>query len=275
MTKEVPILLYHSISNEASRRYKRYVVRPEVFSAHMDFLRDHNYTTITVSQFAAACLNGSDHLPERPVVLTFDDGLADFFTGALPILKAHHFAATLYITTGFVGRTSRWLESEGEGNRAMLTWAQVAEVSATGIECGAHGHSHRQLDTLPLKAARDEIWRSKSSLEKQLKEEVRTFSYPHGYHSPVIQQIVRHAGFSSACGVKQRMSSSDDDRFALARIAIAADVDVGALSRLLHGQGVPSATQRERLPTTGWRFVRRSAALVRRSLGLDREHLVI
>ena len=88
-------------------------------------------------------------LPERPVVLTFDDGFADFFTEALPILQLYNFTATLYVTTGFIGSTSCWMQREGESTRLMLTWDQVSAMSASDIECGGHSHWHRQLDILP------------------------------------------------------------------------------------------------------------------------------
>jgi peptidoglycan/xylan/chitin deacetylase (PgdA/CDA1 family) len=269
MDKPVPILSYHSISGDAAPAYQSFALAPAAFAAHMAYLRDHGFTPITVSQLAETMMGNASRLPDQPVVLTLDDGLADFYTGAFPILKSLGFAATLYLTTAFIGGTSQWLRREGEGERPMLTWDQIVEIDANWIECGAHSHTHPQLDTLPPRVARDEITHCKDVLEAHLGHQVSTFAYPHGYHGSAIRQMVQQAGYSSACAVKEAMSSTSDDRFALARMTIKATTDVEALSRLLSGQGIPMAQPRERMQTTGWRFVRRSAAMVRRGLRLE------
>ncbi len=260
----VPILLYHSISRDATPQFAKWTVHPEVFAAHIAYLHDHCYTPITVTQLATAMTDSSVRIPDWPVVLTFDDGFADFYTGALPLLKSYGFATTLYITTGFIGDTSRWLYREGEGERPMLTWSQIAEISTSGVECGAHSHSHPQLDTLPPSVARDEIIRSKTILEHHLGRQVSTFAYPHGYYGSVVRRLVQQAGFSSACAGKNAMSATTDDRFALARITVTADTDVEGFGRLLAGRGLRIAPTRERVRTKGWRLVRQSARLLRR-----------
>src|SRR5579859_480467 len=147
----------------------------------MAYLNQHRYTPITVTQFAAALLQKDPRLPRRPVVLTFDDGFADFYTEALPILKRYAFPATLYVATAFINGTSRWLQREGEMARPMLTWEQLSEISASGIECGGHSHSHPQLDTLSQAEAYREIAQSKSLLEHHLGQNVSSFAYPFGY----------------------------------------------------------------------------------------------
>lgn len=264
MSASIPILLYHSISEAAAPRYRRWAVRPATFAAQMAYLHDQRYSALTVTQLVERLVDRSRPMPERPVVITFDDGYTDFCTGALPVLKRYGFAATLYITTGFVGSTSRWLHRAGESERAMLTWRQVAEVSASGIECGAHSHSHHPLDLLTPAAARDEIVRSKSILEHRLGQPVPSFAYPHGYYTPAVRRMVREAGFSSACAVKDAMSTTADDRFALARIIIAAETGVADFAGLLLGRGLSAAPARRRVRTAGWQFVRRVTGLLRR-----------
>ena len=79
----------------------------------MTYLRHHGYTAITVTQFAYIVTQGEAALPERPVVITFDDGFADFFTETLRILQQYNFTATLYIATGFIGSTSPGCGAKG------------------------------------------------------------------------------------------------------------------------------------------------------------------
>ena len=256
MRTQVPILLYHSIAKHVAPRYRKWAVRPEMFSAQMRYLHENGYTPMTVTEFVTTMRNRQIRLSTQPVVLTFDDGLADFYSHALPILNHYDFVATLYLTTGFIGRTSRWLSRQGEGERPMLTWQQVAEISACGVECGAHSHSHPELDILPLALVQDELIRSKAILQERIDQPVSSFAYPHGYYTPQVRQLVQEAGYSSACAVKHAMSSTHDDPFALARIIVARDVDIKEFANLLAGSHLRVAPKAERQRTKVWRFVR-------------------
>lgn len=228
--QKIPILMYHSISNFASPLFWPCIVQPALFEEHLSYLERCRYTSITATQFVRAMAGGGDGLPPRPVIFTFDDGFADFYTSALPALQRHGFTATLYITTGFIGGTSRWLKVEGETERPMLTWAQLAKIGASGIECGAHTHTHRPLDMLSSAEAQDEIVRSKDLLEQHLGQQVASFAYPFGYYSASVRRIVQATGFSSACAVKRTLSSLRDDPYALARIAIQPGTSVDDLA---------------------------------------------
>ncbi len=263
MNAGIPILLYHSVSEDCAPQFKQWSVSPKLFAAHLAYLNEQRFTPITVTQLATAMTEGSVSLPDRSVVITFDDGFADFYDNALPLLMHYGFAATLYIATRFVGGTSCWLRRVGEGGRPMLTWGQIAEISASGVECGTHSHSHPQLDTLSTSVARDEIVIPKSMLEHHLGKQVWSVAYPHGYYSPTVRRLVQQAGYSSACAVKNAMSSVADDRFALARIIVANGTDVETLGRLLVGHRLRVAPVRERLTTMGWRLFRRSAVMFR------------
>jgi peptidoglycan/xylan/chitin deacetylase (PgdA/CDA1 family) len=252
----IPILLYHSIAHESSPRFRPWTVTPQRFAEHTAYLQAQHYTTLTVTQLVQTVHSG-DRLPERPVVITFDDGFADFYTEALPILQQHRCVATLYVATAFVGRTSSWLQQAGEGARPMLTWSQLNELHTCGIECGAHSHTHPQLDVLPRAEAWTEIMHSKRALEQRLGQPIATFAYPYGYHSATTIQLVQQAGFTSACAVKHAISTIRDNRFALARMFVFADTHVANLAALLEGRATPVTWARERLSTKGWRIARR------------------
>src|SRR5690349_8552251 len=104
---KVPILMYHSISDQAAPRFKQFAVPQKVFAAQMEYLHTHGYTPITVTQYLEAKKQNGTGLPAHPVILTFDDGFADFYSAALPILKQYGFPATLYVTTAYINGTSR------------------------------------------------------------------------------------------------------------------------------------------------------------------------
>lgn len=265
-TRPVPILLYHGVSNCTDGPLCASTVRPAMFAEHMAYLCARNYTVVTVSQLAGWIAAGGAGLPARPVVLTFDDGYADFYTDALPVLARHGLAATLYIPTRWVAGTSQWLRRDGQRPRPLLTWPQLAEIAAAGIECGAHSHSHPQLDTLPSAAARVEVARCKEILERRLGRAVSTFAYPYGYLNESVRRLVREAGYTSACAVKLRLSSTSDDPLALARIMVDREVDVPRLAALLAGRGLHGATLRGRIGERVRGIARRCAVRFRRRL---------
>jgi peptidoglycan/xylan/chitin deacetylase (PgdA/CDA1 family) len=265
--KKVPILMYHSISHTATPQFKQFTVSPTLFEQHMAYLSQHFYTPITVTHFVNSLAQEVSVLPERPVVLTFDDGFADFFLDALPILKRYGFCATLYISTAFIGQTSLWLRREKEATRPVLSWDQLMVISRCGIECGAHSHSHPQLDVLPSSLAYDEITRCKHILEDRLGQQVMSFAYPYGYYTGTVRKLVQTAGYTSACAVKHALSSVATDPFVLARLMIRPDTNLAAFATLLtSGGSLTIAAMYMRTRTPAWQLVRR--CMKRRVIGI-------
>jgi peptidoglycan/xylan/chitin deacetylase (PgdA/CDA1 family) len=265
--KKIPILMYHSVSNSTNRKFKQFTISPALFAKQIAYLHQHSYTPITVTQLVNGLSQTDSALPERAIVLTFDDGFADFFTEALPVLKQYGFVATLYVVTGFVDGTSRWLKREGEATRPMLTWDQLAEISACGIECGAHSHSHPRLDILSRSETQKEIVQSKKLLEQRLGQAVYSFAYPYGYHTATLRQQIREAGFTSACSVRHDMSLEWYDPFALARLTVKAGYDVDALASLLTEQSSSLMSEMYAyMRASLWRLARRGSASVKRYL---------
>jgi peptidoglycan/xylan/chitin deacetylase (PgdA/CDA1 family) len=264
LSTPVPVLLYHGISTDAAPAFRRWVVEPSRFAEHLGCLAAGGYEPVTVSQLALG-LDGQSNLPDRPVAVTFDDGFADFATGAFPILSRVAFAATLYITTGYVGSSSLWLHRDGEGQRPMLDWDTVRRLDHCGlVEIGAHGHTHRQLDVLPARDLPVEIDGPKRRLEDQLGHRVASFAYPHGYSSRRVRKSVAAAGFTSACAVKHALSGPGDDQYALSRIVVDAETTAEALEEMLRGAGLRVAP-RDGVRVAGWRLLRRAHAYSPRS----------
>ena len=276
--KKIPILMYHSISDATNPKFRAFTVSPVSFAEQMAYLHQQGYTPITVTQFIKARSGEGVVLPEEhPVILTFDDGFADFFTAALPILQQYDFTATLYISTAFINSTSRWMRRERETTRLMLTREQIVEVSASHIECGAHSHSHPQLDILPHNVARDEISHSKRVLEDLLGQEVFSFAYPFGYYTARVRQLVQEAGYSTACAVKHAISSETNDPFSLTRLMVNRNSTIEEFAALLPGRNTsPVAAiynMYARARTPVWQLARRGAALANRHLYKERSAL--
>lgn len=260
----VPILMYHSISSSPNPLFKRWAVSLELFDEHLSYLHRCQYSPITVTHLVQAREHRGAALPARPVVLTFDDAYADFYDNAFPALQRHGFVATLYIPTAYVGGTCSWLRREGETLRPAASWSQLAEISASGIECGGHSHTHVQMDAVSSAAANAEIRRCKAILEDQLNQAVLSFAYPHGWTTGRVKRMVHAAGYTSACAVKNMFSSPADDLFELPRLVVAGDTSAGAFARLLTHRPTQLEVTLRNVARPVWRFVPRHSARLKR-----------
>jgi peptidoglycan/xylan/chitin deacetylase (PgdA/CDA1 family) len=131
----------------------------------------------------------SDAVPDRdPVVVTFDDGTADFVDVALPILERHRIAATLYVATDFVER-GREFPDRG----APASWAALRDALATGlVTIGSHTDTHALLDRLPASETERELDRSRALIGERLGIAADHFAYPKALlGSPAAQAAVR------------------------------------------------------------------------------------
>jgi peptidoglycan/xylan/chitin deacetylase (PgdA/CDA1 family) len=253
----IPILIYHSLTTEATEPYRRFSMDPGQFAEQMEHIAAGGWQTLTVSQLSAALAGPVESLPERPLVITFDDGFEETHSVALPVLTRLGLQSTVYVVTRYLGDRSRWLASLGEGDRPMLAPAQVRDLDEAGVEIGPHGHRHVALDEIPFSQAVGEIDVSRRALEEIVGHPVVTFAYPYGYHTGGIKRYLRASGFDSACAVKQALSHPHDDRYALARAIVGSDLSTEGLDSWIRGEGLPMSWRGERPQTRVWRFARR------------------
>jgi peptidoglycan/xylan/chitin deacetylase (PgdA/CDA1 family) len=207
----VPILMYHYIRNPPDYAADRIgwglSTSPDDFRTQMNYLAEHGYHPVTLTALRAYLRDG-ETLPDRPVVLTFDDGYADLYTEAFPVLKKHHFKAVAYIVSGFVGRA---------GTNVMPD--QVREMDAYGIEIGAHTVNHVDL-TKSGGTLGYEVRGSKAALEALVGHPVLDFCYPSGRYNATVIQAVRDAGFESATTTQSGATHTFDDRFTWSRVRV-------------------------------------------------------
>lgn len=198
--------------------------------------------------------DGAGELPERPVVLTFDDGYGDFYTQAMPVLKQHGYTATLFQTTSWIGK-------EGEKKR-MLNWHELAEAEQAGIEIGAHTCEHPQLDQLPENKVREELYVSKSQLEENLGVKVPGLAYPYGYSNAKVRQMAREIGYDYAYSVNNALTTSAADKFALPRLTVQRATTMDDFRQMVHGHDTMTL-RRDRVLTAGFTVVRRTKSTLR------------
>ena len=259
MSSGLPILLYHSVQDRAPGSFGPWAVGRQLFVDHMDKLVELGYTGLSIGQLMNLTRAGRP-LPDKTVLVTFDDGFADFASNAWPVMKARGFPATLYVTAGVVDGISQWLEPMGAGQLPMLGTEAIRELADDGVEIGAHSMTHPQLDCVGRDQARREIIDSKSALEMIVGRPVDSFAYPHGYHDRTVKKMVIDAGYTSAAAVRNALSHAQDDPFALARFTVMGDCTVEHLENVLAGRGIGRARSTERWRTSAWRQVRRIRA---------------
>lgn len=245
----VPILLYHSVSDAPVDWIAPYTVSPTTFAAHLDAVVASGRHPLTVSQFTDG-LRGTASLPARPVVITFDDGFADFADNAMPALADRNFPSTLYMITGALagGPWDCVLPPA-----RMLGADDLPGVEAAGVEIGAHSHTHPQLDLLSDRAAADELARSRDVLADALGHPIRGFAYPHGYWRAGVRQLVATAGFDSACAVGNALCTGRDQMFALSRLMVMAGDDPSKIAAWLDGSDTRVLSPAHRVLSFGWR----------------------
>lgn len=260
MSTDVPVLLYHSVLDDPAPKYAPWAIGTALFAEHLEVIKDSGREVISFAKLADYLSRGID-IPKNSVVITFDDGLRDFATNAWPLLDFHDMEATLYVTAGYIGGRSKWLEDLDAGQMNMLDTAGLQELYSAGLDIGSHSMTHPQLDVLSRKKAWDEIYMSKVILENILGNKVTSFAYPHGYHDEAVKKMVQRAGYRSAAAVRNGLSHNDDDPFAISRYTILGNCTTQQLQAVLSGDGVSRTTPGEKISTKLWRTYRRTRAL--------------
>jgi len=208
----VPVLMYHYISippPDADAIRLDLSVTPQAFDEQMAFLVSNGYRTVRVSDVVEHLLSGAP-LPEKPIVLTFDDGYADNYEAALPILKKYGMTATFYVIAKFT-------ENQRPG---YATWDQLREMANAGMEIGSHSMDHSDLRGRSIAFLTDQIARSKQIIESRLGITVKTFSYPSGKYDAKTIAVLRANGYLGAVTEIQGLQQTTNDIFELRRVRI-------------------------------------------------------
>jgi peptidoglycan/xylan/chitin deacetylase (PgdA/CDA1 family) len=249
----VPVLMYHEIA-DATATSSGLAVSPEVFADQLAHLSDAGFHTITAGELSAILADGVGKLPERPVVLTFDDGYGDFYSQALPLLTRHGFTATLFQTTGWVGKE--------DVAKRMLNWRELAELEQAGIEIGAHTCTHPQLDQLPEKELHEELYVSKSLLEDNLGLKVPGLAYPYGYSSAKVRRVAREIGYEYGYSVGNAITTNAAGKFTFPRLTVRRTTSMDEFRAMVSGQDTLTM-RRDRVLTNGFTVVRRARSTLR------------
>jgi peptidoglycan/xylan/chitin deacetylase (PgdA/CDA1 family) len=228
----VPILYYHYIRinpNPRDRTGFSLSTPPAMFRSQMQYLANHGFHVISLHDAVVAIRNHSS-LPSRPIVLTFDDGYADFFTTAIPILQSHGFTATTFVITGRMG----W--------GGFMTPDQVVAADGMGFSIGAHTVDHVMLAGQAPARATWEMNQSKLTLEALLGHPVLDFAYPYGSFNQYDMAQAKSLGFETAASTMYGAVHSAGQLFELSRMRIGGGLP---LTYFAHVVGGPQPTSED------------------------------
>lgn len=201
---DVPVLNYHKVDS----LYHSLSLTPQEFEEQIRYLSEQGYHSITPDQLMAYLRHGKS-LPDKPVLITFDDGYRDNYTNAFPILKKYGFTATIFLVTGLVGHDPRF-----------LTWEQAGEMQQAGFVFGSHTVHHAALTKLGQDEAFAELTESSLEIEQRLGTRPRYFAYPTGAYNLQTAELVQKAGYRAAFTIRYGEVGLNSDFYALERIPL-------------------------------------------------------
>ena len=226
--------MYHYISEPPAGAHPYRVgnsLDPETFAAHLDYLQAEGYTTIPLKDLLSYLATGSPELPDKPVILTFDDGYEDNYLNAFPALAERGMMGTFFIITDFADQAETDDIYENYAN-----WEQLREMADAGMEIGSHSRNHPDLAGKDLDYLVWQALGSKEAIEANIGTHPHILSYPAGSYDQLVIDVFRSAHFWGAVTTQQgaEHSSEGDDPFKLKRVRISNTTGVPQLEALLN-----------------------------------------
>lgn len=204
--KGLPVLVYHKIGySPKNSALKNLWVKPEKFEKQIEYLNKQGYTTVHFSDILAD-FKGEKKLPEKPVLITFDDGYENNYIYAYKILKKLNAKGNMFVVRNTIGKVNTWHNTKTEPWINMASMAMIKEMHESKImEFGAHTMNHPNLLSLSPDMVDWEIRESKKQLETALQTEISAFAYPYGAgaYDDKVRDIVLNAGFTFDFSFKQ------------------------------------------------------------------------
>lgn len=227
----VPIIMYHSILSDPSRQ-GAYVITPAQFEQDLQYLQAGGYTTVTVADLIAYVREGRP-LPDRPVMLTFDDGYYNNYHYAHPLLEQYGMRAVLSPVAVWSEYYTAHPNECDRDNYSHLTWEQLRQMAQSGVwEIQNHSYDLHHLDkgqkgATKRKGETDEGYRlrlkndlatAQNLLTKQVGVTPAAFAYPYGAISYASQEVLEELGFCASLSCEERVSVLTRDPACLWRL---------------------------------------------------------
>lgn len=238
----LPVLMYHRIGEQKRGTYPDLTVDPGKFAIQMQWLAENGYEPISSFDWVAYCTVAKP-LPEKPVLITFDDAYADLADHALPVLREHGFRAVVFVPTAYIGESNIWDQAKGSASIRLMTADSIKKWAVHGIEFGAHSRTHPELDGICASALPEEVAGSQAELERIIESPVFAFAYPYGNHNERVEEAVGRC-FRLAFTTEDGLNNLGTNLMRLRRTMVQPDDSlVDFASRVQFGLSIPEHTR--------------------------------
>lgn len=227
--RQAVFLCYHSVTRlpQAIPHELKLHMPLALFAAHLDYLQRH-CRVIPLAEYLAARREGR-RLPDRSVVLTFDDGTRNFLTVVAPLLVERGLSATAFVITKCAAEREGFRPGEEwalADDYMRLSWDEVrALASMPGIEIGSHSHTHMDLTSAAPEEVERELRDSYEAVREHTGNARPALAYPYGRASEAVGETARALGYS--CALTSTLGGNDarTDLYGLRRVVVAGDDD--------------------------------------------------
>ncbi|WP_315077996.1 polysaccharide deacetylase family protein [uncultured Clostridium sp.] len=213
----VPVLYYHSVKSSEDNEV---IIAPQKLRNQLRYIKDSGYTTLTLKELEDYLLNNTP-IPEKSIVITFDDGYMDNYTNAFPILKDLDMKATIFCIT---------FELDGG---YYLSESAIKKMSDYGIDIQSHTAGHPDLTKMTYDEQLKEFLESKETLEAITEKPVTSIAYPYGNYDDNSVKAAEDAGFKLGFTTDLGLADRDDNPLLLNRIYISSNYDMDTFKQLL------------------------------------------
>ncbi len=245
----LPVIMYHHIS-EKPELLGTYVVSPQEFENDIKYLCENGYKSISAAQLADYVKKGTA-LPEKPVMITFDDGFESFYTYAVPILKKYNFCAVMAVVGSYADKFTE--ANDHNVDYSYLTWEEIEELGNCGfVEIANHTYN---LHTTALgrngcsavcgedyecykNNMKKDILKFQKDIENHLGRKTRIFAYPFGFCGEQSDRVLKEFDFDIAFTCSEKVNIISDD------------FNLRCIGRFNRPHGIPTQNFFERIKPT-------------------------
>lgn len=213
----VRLLTYHRVGRPRGSYYEKLTVPPARFYREMNVLRRLGFEFLDPHAFPAL-LDRKTRRWRWGAIPTFDDGYAEIYDHVLPVLQRYNLPAIVYIVTD--RSHADWTDWGANSTPRLLSWKQVRTMASAGISIGSHTRTHADLTECDESQLEKEIVDSKKKIEDEIGQAVRHFCYPYGYYNKRIQDVVREAGYQTACTTNRGLVDEGSDLLKMSRLGV-------------------------------------------------------
>lgn len=206
--------MYHHIAEDSTYPYS---LSKEQFISHVKVLRRQGFSAIGFDELYTSNFDVSQ-LPEKPILITFDDAYRSVYEQAFPVLTQFDMKATLFVVSQCIGEYNRWEADKTIERLDLMSASELKEVVAAGWEVGSHSQTHCDLVNCNSEQRQQEIQHSKKDLERLLSREIKTFAYPYGRHTSEVAACIEASGYRGAVSIFSTAPTVLTDPFRMRRI---------------------------------------------------------